>query len=235
MVESQGPGAKPTRATSPGAKSAGGKLAGSKPKGQRPGSPANAASLAAAARLEAERHPGLMARTAAAAILLVAATAALLTLMGRPPIGTCGSIDLWVGQVNSSRTSQMLSDWYSPSRIVHGFLFYAALALVARKWPIERRFVAALTIEAAWEIVENTPMIINRYREATAALGYTGDSVLNSLSDIAMMGLGFLLTDSQYNGRVDRMFLAIILLALLGTLTDFVLNAAQRVLLRRWR
>ena len=132
-------------------------------------------------------------RAAAAAILLVAATAALLTLMGRPPICTCGSIDLWVGQVNSSRTSQMLSDWYSPSHIVHGFLFYAALALVARKWPIERRFLAALTIEAAWEIVENTPMIINRYREATAALGYTGDSVLNSLSDIAMMGLGFLL------------------------------------------
>jgi hypothetical protein len=59
--------------------------------------------------------------------------------------------------------------------------------------PDERRFLFALTIEAAWEIVENTPMIINRYREATTALGYTGDSVLNSLSDIAMMGLGFLL------------------------------------------
>src|SRR5215207_11751858 len=132
-------------------------------------------------------------RAAAAAILLVAATAALLTLMGRPPICTCGSVDLWVGQVNSSRTSQMLSDWYSPSHIVHGFLFYAGLWLVARKWPIERRFLAALTIEAAWEILENTPMIIDRYREATAALGYEGDSILNSLSDIAMMAIGFLL------------------------------------------
>jgi hypothetical protein len=132
-------------------------------------------------------------RAAAAAILLVAATAALLALMGRPPICTCGSVDLWVAQVSSARTSQMLSDWYSPSHIVHGFLFYAALWLVVRKWPVERRFLAAITIEAAWEIVENTPMIINRYREATAALGYTGDSVLNSLSDIAMMGLGFLL------------------------------------------
>jgi hypothetical protein len=133
------------------------------------------------------------ARAAAAAVLLVAATAALLAVMGRPPICTCGSVDLWVGQVNSSRTSQMLSDWYSPSHIVHGFLFYAPLALVARKWPVKRRFLAALTIEAAWEVVENTPMIINRYREATAALGYTGDSVLNSVSDLAMMGLGFLL------------------------------------------
>lgn len=132
-------------------------------------------------------------RAAVAAIVLLAATAALLYLMGRPLICTCGSIDLWVGEPNSSRTSQMLSDWYSPSHIVHGFLFFAALWLVARRWPLERRFLIALAVEAAWEIVENTPMIINRYREETAALGYTGDSVLNSMSDIAMMILGFVL------------------------------------------
>ena len=132
-------------------------------------------------------------RAAVAAIVLLAATAALLYLMGRPPICTCGAIDLWVGEPNSSRTSQMLSDWYSPSHIVHGFLFFAGLWLVGRRWPLERRFLVALAIEAAWEIVENTPLIINRYREETAALGYTGDSVLNSMSDIAMMGLGFLL------------------------------------------
>ena len=132
-------------------------------------------------------------RAAVAAIVLLAATAALLYLMGRPPICTCGAIDLWVGEPNSSRTSQMLSDWYSPSHIVHGFLFFAGLWLIGRRWPLERRFLVALAIEAAWEIVENTPLIINRYREETAALGYTGDSVLNSMSDIAMMGLGFLL------------------------------------------
>lgn len=132
-------------------------------------------------------------RAAAAAIALLVATAALLYWMDRPPICTCGTVDLWVGQVNTSRTSQMLSDWYSPSHIVHGFLFYGALWLVFRRWPVERRFLVALTVEAAWEIIENTPMIINRYREATAALGYTGDSVLNSMSDVAMMGLGFLL------------------------------------------
>lgn len=132
-------------------------------------------------------------RAAFAAIALAAAAAVLLYLMGRPPICTCGEVDLWVGQVNSSRTSQMLSDWYSPSHIVHGFLFYGALVLLFRRWPIEQRFLAALSIEALWEVVENTPMIINRYREATTALGYTGDSILNSMSDIAMMGLGFLL------------------------------------------
>jgi Protein of unknown function (DUF2585) len=131
-------------------------------------------------------------RAAAAAILILAASAALLFLMGRPPICTCGSVDLWVGQANSSRTSQMLADWYSLSHIVHGFLFYGVLWLLLRRWPVERRFLAALVIEAAWEIVENTPMVIGRYREATAALGYNGDSILNSMSDIAMMALGFL-------------------------------------------
>ena len=163
-------------------------------------------------------------RAAAAAFLLVAATAALLTLMGRPAICTCGSVDLWVGQVNSSRTSQMLSDWYSPSHIVHGFLFYAGLWLIARKWPVERRFLAALTIEVAWEIVENTPMIINRYREATAALGYTGDSVLNSLSDVAMMGLGFLLARRLPVGVSIAIVLVLELVPLLVIRDNLTLN-----------
>ena len=132
-------------------------------------------------------------RAATAAVLILAATATLLLLMGRPPICTCGTIGLWVNESNSSRTSQMLADWYSFSHIVHGLLFYAGLWLLFRQWPVERRFLIALAIEVAWEIVENTPMVINRYREETAALGYTGDSVINSMSDIAMMALGFLI------------------------------------------
>jgi hypothetical protein len=132
-------------------------------------------------------------RAATAAILILAATAALLLLMGRPAICTCGTVALWVNESDSSRTSQMLADWYSLSHIVHGLLFYAGLWLLFRKWPVERRFLVALAIEVAWEIIENTPMIINRYREETAALGYTGDSVINSLSDVAMMALGFLI------------------------------------------
>jgi hypothetical protein len=132
-------------------------------------------------------------RAATAAILILAATAALLLLMGRPAICTCGTVALWVNESDSSRTSQMLADWYSLSHIVHGLLFYAGLWLLFRKWPVERRFLVALANEVAWEIIENTPMIINRYREETAALGYTGDSVINSMSDIAMMTLGFLI------------------------------------------
>lgn len=131
-------------------------------------------------------------RAAAAAIALSAAAAALLYLMGRPPICTCGELALWEPSASSARTSQMLADWYSLSHVVHGLLFYAALWLVARRWPIEWRFIAALLIEAGWEVAENTPAVIDRYRATTAALGYTGDSVINSLSDILMMALGFL-------------------------------------------
>jgi hypothetical protein len=129
-------------------------------------------------------------RAAILSILVVAAAAALLLIMGRPPICTCGRIELW-GAVGPAQ-SQMLADWYSLSHVVHGLLFYAFLWLVARGWTVERRFLAALLIECAWEVIENTPFVIDRYREATAALSYTGDSILNSLSDVGMMALGFL-------------------------------------------
>ncbi len=126
-------------------------------------------------------------------LLLMLASAAILLAMGRPPICACGRVTLWVSSSTSPETSQMLADWYSASHIVHGLLFYAALWLVARRWPVERRFFVALAVEASWEIAENSPWIIDRYRSATTAIGYTGDSVLNSVSDIMMMGLGFLL------------------------------------------
>src|ERR1043165_3738357 len=131
-------------------------------------------------------------RAALAAILILLAAAAILLSMGRNPICTCGTIDLWVGQRDSPKTSQMLADWDSLSHIVHGFLFYAALWLAARRLPVEWRFLIALLVESAWEVTENTPFVIDRYRETTAALGYTGDSVINSLSDILMMCVGFL-------------------------------------------
>jgi hypothetical protein len=132
-------------------------------------------------------------RTALAALVIVAAAAAILLAMGRNPICTCGTVELWVGQRDSPKTSQMLADWYSLSHIVHGLLFYAALWLIARRWPVTTRFLVALCLETAWELIENTPLVIDRYRATTAALGYTGDSVLNSVSDILMMCIGFLL------------------------------------------
>ncbi len=126
-----------------------------------------------------------------AVFAILIATAAILLAMGRPPICTCGTVALWEPSASSARTSQMLADWYSPSHLVHGFLFYAGLWLAARRSPVEYRFLVALLVEVGWEVIENTPMIIDRYREATTAIGYTGDSVINSLSDIAMMAVAF--------------------------------------------
>lgn len=132
-------------------------------------------------------------RSLVLALLIIGLAAAIELAMGRHLICTCGTIELWVGDRDSPRTSQMLSDWYSLSHVVHGLLFYAALALLARRWPVEWRFIAGLSVESCWEVIENTPLIINRYRSTTAALGYSGDSVVNSVSDILMMALGFAL------------------------------------------
>jgi|SRR5579864_1717789 len=127
------------------------------------------------------------------AFVILAAAAAIELAMGRNPICTCGTIDLWVNGRDSPKTSQMLADWYSLSHIVHGMLFYAALWMIARRWSVDWRLVMATLIEAAWEVTENTPFVIDRYRATTAALGYTGDSVINSMSDILMMVFGFIL------------------------------------------
>jgi hypothetical protein len=111
--------------------------------------------------------------------------------MGRSPLGPDGKFGLWAGDIWSSENSQRVADPYSFSHFVHGILFYGFLWLVARKLPVRRRLLIALALEAGWELLENSPLIINRYREATIALGYVGDSVLNSLSDVLMMALGF--------------------------------------------
>ena len=135
----------------------------------------------------------MSARQAAVAAVLIVAAAALIELaLGRHAICTCGTVELWVGERDSPATSQMIADWYSFSHVVHGLLFYGALSLIARRWSVEHRFLAAVLIEAAWEVIENTPLVIDRYRETAAALGYNGDSLLNSVSDIAMMAIGFL-------------------------------------------
>jgi len=122
---------------------------------------------------------------------IIALTAAIEFGMGRIAYCKCGYVKLWHGTVMSPENSQHLSDWYTPSHIIHGLLFYGLFWLWARRVPLSNRFVMAVSLEAAWEVLENTPMVINRYREATIALDYFGDSVLNSVADIVAMSAGF--------------------------------------------
>lgn len=127
------------------------------------------------------------------ALLIAAAAAGVLYAMGRTPICTCGTVALWHGDPNSAENSQHLTDWYSPSHVLHGLMFYLALHWLMPRTGLGPRLVAATLVEAGWEVLENTDAMIDRYREVTISLGYYGDSVINSTMDIVMMWLGFVI------------------------------------------
>jgi hypothetical protein len=129
----------------------------------------------------------------AAALGIVCVTALLEIAMGRSLTYRNGPIRPWVSEVHSDQNSQQISDWYTFSHIIHGALFYGVTHLTMGPASVGMRAAVALAIEATWESYENTDTVINRYRSATIALGYYGDSVLNSMSDILACMVGFLL------------------------------------------
>ena len=131
------------------------------------------------------------------AVAIWLAAGITLLAMGRVPICTCGTVKLWWGVVQSSENSQHIADWYSFSHVIHGLLFYFLAHILWRRWglfggrPAAWALPIAVAFEAFWELLENSPIIIDRYRAVTVSFGYSGDAVINSLADIGFMALGF--------------------------------------------
>lgn len=179
-------------------------------------------------------RPGRRGAIAALAVALL--VVAILLAMHRPPICLCGMIHLWAGELQSAENSQQLSDWYSFSHLIHGMVFYGAAHLLWRRTGLGRfisprwALACAVAIEGGWELLENSPIIIDRYRAVTVSYGYSGDSVLNSASDIACMLLGFL-----FAARVPaRVTVAVALTFELFTLAMIRDNLALNVLMLAW-
>ncbi|WP_394729661.1 DUF2585 family protein [Altererythrobacter sp. GH1-8] len=136
-------------------------------------------------------------KTVVVSIAITLAAVLILLAMDRPPICTCGYVKLWHGLINDAGNSQHIADWYTPSHIIHGMIFYALgwWLFVKQGWGGKNAFrwglPLAVFLEAAWEIAENTSLVIERFRSVTANFGYSGDSVLNSFADIGWMAFGF--------------------------------------------
>jgi hypothetical protein len=160
---------------------------------------------------------------------IVAAAALAEWLNGRPLTCRCGRIRLWAGEVQGPENSQQVADWYSLSHVLHGLLFYAATRLALPRLGWRWRLAVAVAVEAAWELCENSAFVIDRYRAATLAWGYSGDSVLNSMSDIGFMGLGFLLARSLPAGACLALGLALELVALAAFRDNLTLNVLMLV------
>jgi hypothetical protein len=132
-------------------------------------------------------------------LVVILALLGILLAMGRPPICACGTVKLWQGAVQSAENSQHITDWYSASHLIHGLLFYFFAWVLWTRWrlfgglPARYALPIAVAFEAFWEVLENSPMIIQRYREATISLGYVGDSIVNSMADVGWMMIGFFL------------------------------------------
>lgn len=125
---------------------------------------------------------------ALAGLGIIALQAAILLAMGQPAVDPDGAGGIWG---TASSTSRLLFDWYTASHVVHGFLIYGLLWLVLRRWSVDARGLVAIVIEAAWEVIENTPWVIDRYRDVTVSGDYVGDTVLNSVFDLWAMLVGF--------------------------------------------
>jgi hypothetical protein len=168
-------------------------------------------------------------RLALAILAVMVATAAVELWMGRMPLGPDGRFGWLETDIWSSEQSQRVLDPYSLSHVLHGFLFYGLLWIVGRRLPLRTRLLATIALEGAWEILENSPLVIDRYRAVTISLGYVGDSVLNSLSDIVMCGIGFLMAARLRVAASIALLVAVELLMLALIRDNLTLNIVMLV------
>jgi len=167
--------------------------------------------------------------TVAVFIFIIAAAVCAEYYMGRSFFGPDGRFGLWEGNINSVENSQRLFDPYSFTHFSHGLAFFVIIWFAARKLPVERRFLIAAALEAAWEMLENSSFIIERYRAETASLGYFGDSILNSAGDILCMSIGFWFAN-KLPAKVSALTFIIIEILLLLTIKDnLILNVIMLV------
>jgi hypothetical protein len=166
----------------------------------------------------------LRSRLAPVAVLVLAATVFQLRQQGRVWWCACGQGNLWAGDIWSAHNSQHVFDPYSFTHVLHGLAFFWILVWLLKSWPFSWRLTLAVLIESAWEVAENAPFIIQRYREATIGLGYEGDSVINSLADILCCTAGFIL--ARYLGfrRSLALFVVVEVLLALVVRDNLTLN-----------
>jgi uncharacterized protein DUF2585 len=171
--------------------------------------------------------------------VLMSFTALAELWMGRKPWGVGGVPGLWSGSIWSEHNSQFLTDPYTFTHILHGILIYAIVTLAFRKWPLSWRLMLAVGIEGAWEILENSDFIINRYRAETISLNYYGDSIVNSMGDIMACMFGFALASRLPTRAVIALTISLELLLLVWTRDNLTLNIVMLLhpnpVIRAWQ